>query len=146
MKKISILLFLSFFFSEGALAEDRYFAVTKVSNSTNGITSVTIVMANDKKDCRSLLDGAIEGNKQFGEVMRIVSSECLVKLPENYLRSFNNKSIRGVLYVAYINIIWPSRVLMYGLDESWLSGQGCASFAEAYKSIDKNVRCVYGAK
>ncbi len=146
MKKISILLLLSFFCVGNVLAEDRYFAVTKVLNTTNDVKTVTIVMTNDKKDCISLLNGAIEGNNKFKELMKVISSECLDRLPPEYLRAFNNKPIRGVMYVAYTNIVWPSRVLMYGIDESWLSDQGCSLLADNYKSFDKNAHCVYAEK
>lgn len=144
--KNKILLFLLLFGAGNVAAENRYFAVTKALNTTSGVTSVVIAMAKYETDCAPLRDGMIEGYQKSNEAMQIISAECLSDLPSEYMRAFRNKPIPGVMYIAYTETIWPFRILMYGVDKSWFSDQGCSVVANYYQSIDKNARCIYGEK
>lgn len=144
MKKPIILLILTFLCGGNALAKDKYFSLVKVLNTTNGITTATVTLTESKKTCSTHLKGAAEGNKEFGGLMKTITSKCIRKLTPEYLKAFNNKTIKNVMYISYTNIIWPSRVIMYGIEKSWLSKQGCSIIVKNYKSIDKNAICIYG--
>lgn len=122
-----------------------YFAITEVLNTSNNVISVTIFMTDNKNDCESLLQGTIDGNVN-ADYMKINNSACVTKLPNDYAKAFENEPINDVLYIAYKNLIWPSRILMKGIDASWLSEEGCKIMIKTYQSIDKNAYCVYGIK
>jgi hypothetical protein len=128
------------------LAENKeYYSIVKVLNKLNGITSVSISKTTSKTDCETLLQGFLKGNSKFKDA-KVLHSGCTNKLPFEYNKSFNNQPINDAMYVGYINFIWPSRVIMYGMDKSWLTDRGCSFLVDQYNKKDAKAFCIYDEK
>lgn len=147
MIKSSILFLLIAFFSTICVAEDiDYYSTLKTQNTVNGIVSVYIMKRIGSDGCKTQL----ESDKKFQSSisgLKIISAECIKEsnLAGDYLKAFNMKPISRAMYIAFKNEIWSTRVIMYNVDSSWLTQQGCDYLLQSYKKFDSQASCVFAA-
>ena len=127
--------------AQAQLAKQQFYAISKARSQKSGRAIVSVVLTNDREDCKSLLAGRRKAALNPNNPMTIESEQCVSVISGDWLLAFNNKPVDGAYYVAYTNIVWPSRELFFDLDPRVPPTEVCKALVNLYKSIDNNVQC-----
>jgi hypothetical protein len=128
--------------AEASLEKQQFYAISKAKSQKTGRTIVSVILTSDRKDCKPLLAGRRDEALKPNNPMTIESEQCVSDISGDWLLAFNNKPVGGAYYVAYTNVVWPTRELYFDLDSRIPSAEVCKVLVNLYKSIDNNVQCV----
>jgi hypothetical protein len=120
----------------------NYYAISTTLSKKTGRKIVSIVLTHAHNDCSSLLSGRRYDASNPANSMTIESQQCTATLDSRWADAFQNKPIPGAYYVAYINIVWPTRELFFDVDKNRSPQEICEILVTQYSTIDKEARCV----
>lgn len=140
-----IIIYIMFFISVNVIAETNYF-YSAIKSKSNGIISVYITKRIGMDGCLAQLKHDENTYKAIPGI-QILSAKCIkeTQLPSDYNNAFNMKKISKSMYIAFKNEIWQTRTIMYNLDKTWLTKQGCNYVVKNYKKIDSDAICIFNA-
>lgn len=127
--------------SDLSVTPNVFYAISKTRSQRTGHLIVAIVLTNDKNDCDPLLSGRREAAAAAQTPMTIESEQCVTDISGDELLAFNNKPIVGAYYVAYKQIVWPTRELFYDIDPERSTEAVCQALVKGYTPIDNKVQC-----
>ena len=118
-----------------AIAETNYF-YSVIKSKSNGIVSSYIMKRIGIDGCLAQLKHD-ENTYKDNNGITILSAKCIkeIQLPNDYKNAFNLKPISKSMYIAFKTEVWQTRTIMYNLDKTWLTKEGCNYIVKNYKKV-----------